>query len=391
MASTVDFDVVIVGSGLVGSAFALALKDSGLKLALVEARPPQPLPADGSWDSRVYAISPGNAAFLGSLGIWPTLEQARVAPVYAMQIFGDDNTASLNFNAYQASLPELAFILENRLLQDALWQTLQHQADLEIICPAQCAAIDWDPSHATLALADGRALRTKLIIGADGAQSWVRGQAGIEANPRPYNQMGVVANFETELPHGNIARQWFREDGVLAWLPLPGQRISMVWSTWDEQAQALTAFSAPDLEAAVAAAGQNALGKLKLITPAAAFPLRLLRLDHLVKPRLALIGDAAHNVHPLAGQGVNLGFQDAQVLAQVLSARGPWDCGAQLLLRRFERARKEDILAMQSVTDALQKLFNNTNPVLGTVRNLGLHFTDSLPWIKNALVQQALR
>jgi 2-polyprenylphenol 6-hydroxylase len=391
MEDTADFDVVIVGSGLVGSAFALALKESNLNLALVEARLPQSLPTDESWDSRVYAISPGNAAFLDVLDIWPALEQQRVAPVYAMQIFGDDNAASLDFNAYQAGLPELAFILESRLLQDVLWQALQRQSNLKIICPAQCAALDWDAAQATLTLADGRALRAKLIVGADGAHSWVRAQAGIEANPRPYKQMGVVANFETELPHGNIARQWFREDGVLAWLPLSGKRISIVWSTWDEQAQALTALSAQELEAAVADAGKNVLGKLKLITPAAAFPLRLLRLEHLVKPRLALIGDAAHNVHPLAGQGVNLGFQDAQVLAQVLRERGPWDCGAQSLLRRYERARKEDILAMQSVTDALQKLFNNTNPALGAVRNLGLRLTNSQPWLKNALVQQALR
>ena len=385
------FDVVIVGGGLVGAAFALALRGSGLKLAVIEAHPPAPLPNDASWDSRIYAVSPGNAAFLDELGIWSVMQQARIAPVYEMRIFGDDKAAQLHFDAYEAGLSELTFILESRLMQDAMWHAMQSEPDMEILCPAACESIDWLPDEALLRLNNGDVLHSKLVVGADGAQSWVRREAGIEAKPRAYRQMGVVANFTTEKSHTNVAHQWFRQDGILAWLPLPDNKISIVWSVWEDKAQELIALPAVEFTAQVAEAGGHALGALRLITPPAAFPLRILNLDSMVKPRLALIGDAAHNVHPLAGQGVNLGFRDAKELAGVLRARGLFDCGDYHLLRRYERARQEDILAMQLTTDALQKLFNNTNPLLGVLRNIGLSLTDRLGWLKNRLVQHALR
>ncbi|MDP2963501.1 MAG: FAD-dependent monooxygenase, partial [Sulfurimicrobium sp.] len=244
---------------------------------------------------------------------------------------------------------------------------------------------------ATLTLQDGRTLRAKLIVGADGRDSWVRSQAGIEASPRAYGQDGVVANFATEKPHRNCAYQWFREDGILAYLPLPGNRISIVWSAFDALSQELMALPPDEFCRRVQEAGKNTLGKLRLITPPAAFSLRLLNLDQLVKPRVALIGDAAHNVHPLAGQGVNLGFQDAQQLARVLLQReSQRDCGDHLLLRRYERARKEDILSMQLLTDGLQKLFNNPDPLLRTLRNTGLSLTNHLGGLKNRLMRHAI-
>jgi ubiquinone biosynthesis UbiH/UbiF/VisC/COQ6 family hydroxylase len=213
----------------------------------------------------------------------------------------------------------------------------------------------------------------------------------MDAEPAPYRQMGVIANFETGLPHGDAAWEWFRGDGVLAFLPLPGNRISIVWTAFEERAAELMALTPEGFCQQVEEASHGALGGLKLLSKPAAFPLRLLHLEHLVKSRVALIGDAAHNVHPLAGQGVNLGFQDARELAKVLKARGPQpDCGDYFLLRRYERARKADILAMQMVTDGLQKLFNNRNPALKLARNLGLSLTGSLPWLKNGLVQHAV-
>ena len=389
--SELDFDIIIVGAGLVGAAFARTLQGSGLRLALIESHAPLQPPEGDDWDSRIYAISPGNVAFLSKLGIWQNLDAARVAPVYEMQIRGDSPDAQMDFSAYEAGLPELAFILESRLLQYALWRDLETQENLRIYCPASCESLELQEGRVNLHLQDGTHLSASLIVGADGANSWVRGQAGIEIDPKPYKQMGVVANFATEKHHGNVARQWFRPDGVLAWLPLAGNRVSIVWSTWDEAAQGLLALPEAAFCDAVCEAGGGALGKMNLITQPAAFPLRLMRLDSLIKPRLALIGDAAHNVHPLAGQGVNLGFQDAQKLASILIGRGPQrDCGNYLLLRRYDRARKEDILAMQLVTDSLQKLFNNENPLLKQVRNMGLKLTNSNKWIKNQLMRQAL-
>jgi ubiquinone biosynthesis UbiH/UbiF/VisC/COQ6 family hydroxylase len=244
---------------------------------------------------------------------------------------------------------------------------------------------------ARLELRDGRALHAKLIVGADGADSWVRAQAPIEVKISHYGQQAVVANFSTAKPHYDIAYQWFRRDGVLALLPLPGNRVSMVWSTAQENAARLLALPHDDLAAEVAASADGVVGELKVITSPAAFELRLQRVARLVRPRLALIGDAAHNVHPLAGQGVNLGFRDARELARVLAQRGAQtDCGDYHLLRRYERARQEDILATGLTTDALQKLFSSERPWLTGLRNFGLRVTNNQLQLKNLLVRHAV-
>lgn len=384
-----QFDIIIVGAGLVGASFALAMKDSGLKLALVESV--EPVAPSPEWTSRVFAISPGSIEFLSESGAWQQFDAARIAPVLGMHIYGDDGKAQLDFDAHQSGLAELAVIAETRHMQHGLWQALQRQENLELFCPARCASLRLQFDAAVLRLEDGRELHAPLIVGADGRESWVRSQAGMDAEPAPYRQMGVIANFETELPHGDAAWEWFRGDGVLAFLPMPGQRISIVWTAFEERAAELMALPPDEFCHQVQEASHSALGDLKLLSKPAAFPLRLLHLEHLVKSRVALIGDAAHNVHPLAGQGVNLGFQDARELAKVLKDRGPQpDCGDYFLLRRYERARKADILAMQMVTDGLQKLFNNRNPALKLARNLGLSLTGSLPWLKNGLVQHAV-
>ncbi|MDA8382874.1 MAG: UbiH/UbiF family hydroxylase [Betaproteobacteria bacterium] len=384
-----DFDVIVVGGGLVGSAFAAALQDSGFDVALVEAQPPQP-PSTQDWDVRVYAISPGNQAFLARLGAWTRVPDTRVAPVQGMDVRGDGG-GRLRFDALGAGLPELAFILEGGQLGHALWRGLEQQSNLTRLGGARPQALRFEDAHATIAFSDGRHLTARLIVGADGARSWVRAAAGIAAEPRAYGQLGVVANFETEKPHGHLARQWFRGDGILAFLPLPGNRISIVWSTPEPHARALLALGEAAFCERVRAAGHDALGALSLLTPPAGFPLRLLRLSSLVRPRLALIGDAAHNVHPLAGQGVNLGFHDARCLAATLKAAGhERDCGDYLGLRRYDRARKEDILAMQLVTDGLERLFRMRHPLVRWGRNLGLDLTNRQDWLKNALVRHAL-
>lgn len=381
------YDVIVVGAGIVGAAFCAALKGSGLELALVEPHPPAaPTP---EWDARIYAISPGSARFLDKLGVWQGFDAARIAPVYGMEISGDTG-ARLDFDAYAAGLPQLAWIMESNRIQHGLWTALQQQSNLTLFAGARCAELGWSASGARLALADGTVLHGKLIVAADGGHSWVRQQADVVVTRRDYGQLGVVANFECTRPHAHIARQWFRADGVLAWLPLPGQRFSMVWSTDEAHAQTLLALPGAELAERVAQAGGHALGALDLLGAPAAFPLTLTRVDALVKPGLALIGDAAHGVHPLAGQGVNLGLRDARELAQVLRARGAESCGELPLLRRYERARKEDILTMQGVTDGLHTLFGSTHPGLTRLRNTGLDLTNRLSLVKNLLMQHAL-
>jgi ubiquinone biosynthesis UbiH/UbiF/VisC/COQ6 family hydroxylase len=384
-----EFDIVIVGAGLVGASFAAALRGAGLTLALVEAQAPEA--AADNWDSRVYAVSPGSAAFLQGLGVWKLLDPGRIGAVHEMQIHGDAAGAQLRFSAYEAGVPELASIVESRRLQSVLWQGLEHHHNLELICPERCVGLRLRDDAAELALAGGRTLRAKLLVAADGMHSWARQAAGIDAEVKAYGQMGVVANFSCTQPHHGTAFQWFRGDGVLAYLPLPGLKISIVWSTADEHAAELLALPAGELCARVARAGDDALGELGLLSAAMRFPLARLRASRLAAPRLALIGDAGHVLHPLAGQGVNLGFGDARDLAQVLLQRESFrDPGDIRLLRRYERSRAEDILALSLVIDGLQGLFAAPGGVAAKLRNTGLNLTDALPVVKNLLIRRAL-
>jgi len=385
-----SFDIVIIGGGLVGLSLARSLAGSGLALALIEPRPSALPPTGVNWESRVYALSPGSAAFLQSCGAWQRLPPERIARVERMRVFGDDPGARIEFSAYDAGLRELAFIIENNRLHHALREAVREQ-ELRMHCPAGWSTLEFHESHAAIGLEDGTALTARLVVGADGAESRVRKHAGIAVRAADYRQLGVVANFSCEKSHDDTAFQWFMRDGVLALLPLPGRRASMVWSIAEERGRRLLALPEPALADEVEAASGGVLGALQVITSARGFPLKLQRVTHFTRPRLALVGDAAHNVHPLAGQGVNLGFRDARALSKVLGERGPQgDCGDYALLRRYERARREDVLAMQAATDGLQKLFNNDAVLLSRVRNLGLTLVDRLPWLKSFLVHQAV-
>ena len=385
-----QFDVIVVGAGLVGASFALALAGSHLSVAVIEPQAPRSVPQDASWDSRVYAVSPGNAQWLTALDVWTHVPAARAQRVETMRIYGDRAPARLEFSAYDAGLRELAWIVENRALQAALWQALAASPHVSVFSPAHCTDLAWRDDAAALTLEDGRTLSARLVVGADGIDSWVRAQSGLGGATSDYRETGVVANFETARGHDATAYQWFREDGVLALLPLPGARVSMVWSAIEPRAQDLLTAAPQTLEETVEAASGSALGRLTLITAAAGFPLRLMRVPRLIGPRVALIGDAAHSVHPLAGQGVNLGFRDARELAAVLCARGPHnDCGDYRLLRRFERARAEDIAALELTTDGLEKLFSYRTVWMAGLRNVGLNLTDAQPWLKTQLVRHA--
>lgn len=386
-----DFDIVIVGGGLAGLALVAALRRSALSVALVESRVPVfSAPDDKNLDSRIYAISPANARFLEQVGIWRHLDRSRMEPVRVMEIHGDGE-GRLDFSAYASGVPELAWILESSLMQHELWEMAKRQGNLTLLCPAAPQTLTLDADTARLALADGRQLRARLVVAADGADSWARTAAGITVDFKDYGQLGVVANFAAAQAHRGTAFQWFRHDGILAWLPLPGNRISMVWSAPQAHGEELLGLTPVALCRRVAEAGGHALGALELITPPAAFPLRLMRAPRTVVPRLALIGDAAHALHPLSGHGVNLGFQDAQALAAVLCAKPAHvDCGDLALLRGFERARKEEVVMLQTVTDGLQRLFGSRSGPLAGLRNLGLNLTNHLPVVKNVLVRYAL-
>lgn len=387
-----DYDLIIVGGGLAGLSLAVALRRSRLRVAVVEGRAPlrSTKESGGDWDARIYAVSPANARFLDTIGIWAHLDAARMTPVRKMSVRGD-GAGELSFSAYDCGVGELAWIMESSLLESELRESAKRQGNVDLLCPATPACLDIGDREVVLELADRRTLTARLVVAADGADSWTRDAAGIHVDFQPYEQMGVVANFRTARPHHETAFQWFRHDGVLAYLPLPDNLISIVWSTPTAHAQELLTLPAAELCARVAAAGEQALGNLELVTPPAGFPLRLMRAPHTVTHRVALIGDAAHTIHPLSGHGINLGFQDAKSLADTLMAcPAHIDCGSHPWLRRHERARREEVVALQTVTHGLQRLFGMPSMPLGILRNFGLNFVDRLPVIKDALVRYAM-
>ena len=394
MGSVESYDVLVAGAGLVGLSLASSLARAGRSVALVDRTvvTPPPAPAhDVVWDARVYAISPGSVAFLTSLGAWQALPADRIAPVEAMVVEGDRG-AVVRFSAYELGERALAWIVEERALRAALVPLIA-QAGVAVHAPCAIDSLTFGEDECVLRCEGDRSLHARLVVGADGLRSHVRERAGIVAETRPYGQTAVVANFACERAHLGRAFQWFLDDGgVLAWLPLPGRRVSMVWSAPEALALELLALPAEALAARVAERGRHRLGAFQPVTPAAGFPLQLSKLPTTVAQRVALVGDAAHGIHPLAGQGVNLGFGDAEALAAVLRDSGPvTDPGEPLLLERFARQRKAPVLAMQLVTDGLARLFGTTQPLVRTARNLGMTAVDWLPPAKRLLAHSALR
>jgi 2-octaprenylphenol hydroxylase len=383
------YDVVVIGAALVGASAAVGLAKQGFKVALIDTKAPSFGSADPEvWDSRIYAISPGNVDWLGQIGVWARVNQARLTAIAGMHVWADANSPHLSFDAADVHLENLGVILENSCLHQALWDELK-SLDVDVMLDVQCADIDFGLQAVTIRMMNGTSLFAQLVVAADGGNSWVRSQTALGVQKKVYEHVGVVANFEVELPHQNVARQWFVEDGILAWLPLPGNRISMVWSTKD--AQHLMQLSPEDLCQSVAQAGCFQLGEMKLISPSLAFPLVKQNANSIIANRLALVGDAAHQVHPMAGQGVNLGFRDVVELLQVLSDRHPLaDIGDRFLLRRYERARKTDVLAMQGLTHGLYAVFDSKQALVKILRDWGLVLPNRLTGLKKQLMKRAL-
>jgi ubiquinone biosynthesis UbiH/UbiF/VisC/COQ6 family hydroxylase len=394
--------VVIVGGGPVGAAFALAAA-SGLantEVVLLERGSVPTMPAsDEAFDHRVYAVSPDSILLLEKMRVWQrlkSLQRTRIAPVDQMQVWSDaeqpgQKLPSIAFSHGAA----LAHIVEHRTLVAALHAELAESAvALRLgvtIAALQRAEGGYDRGY-HLKLTDGSTLRADLVIGADGRQSHVRGLADIGVTLKDYDSVGIVANFRCENPHGNIARQWFTPNGVLAYLPLPHQQISIVWSVQNRMADALPQRDSDAFADAVAAAGHHSLGRLTLVSAVDAIPLRRQTANQSVAPNLALIGDAAHAIHPLAGQGVNLGFGDVLSLVDVLQHRSPLSAiGDEVVLRRHARLRAEATVAMGEATDCLQTLFLRNDAVSKWIRRDGFGLFDRAKLLKRLATEYAVR
>ncbi len=385
-----EFDVAVVGSGVAGLAAALGCAQQGLRVALLGPRPALRSASDAApYDIRIYAVSSASVALLERLGVWGRLDPARIEPVMRMRVFAGE-TSELGFDAYGAQVERLATIVE----ESELLRVLDAACDFQPAIHRFESRFDaWvaEPAAAVLRLADGSTLRARLVVGADGASSAVRVAAGIGSELKPYGQTAVVANFGCERPHLGTAWQWFTREGIVALLPLPGNRVSLVWSAPADLAPQLAGLAPDELAARVTLRSQAVLGELRPLGPSAGFPLRLMTVQRLAGERLALVGDAAHVVHPLAGQGLNLGLQDVAELLRVLAQREPFrELGDAVLMRRYERARAEPVALMRTTTDGLARLFAIEAAVVDRMRGLGFSLVDRLPWLKRALIRQAL-
>lgn len=394
--STPSPDLLICGGGIAGKACALALAQTGLDVTLLGARPAPALPPHG-YAQRLYALNAASKQLLDQLCVWPHMAQERIQPVQAMHIRADG--AQLAFEATDTHVEALAWIVESDAIEAALDLALRFERRV-LIDPAQAAGLTRLPGQpGWQAQTDGdRTVRAALLIGADGEHSLVRKVSGIAMDTHDYMQRGVVANFVCAAPHDGVAFQTFADGGVIALLPLApmqGQSmVSLVWSAPEALARELLALP-PDalalrVDAHLPALRAQHLGPLQATGAAAAWPLRRQLARRTVADGLVLIGDAAHRVHPLAGQGLNLGLQDVQVLAHTLQQRGAGQAiNDPRLLRRYSRARAEQVLALATATDALARLYATQSRVPAPLRALGLNAANALPPLKQLLTRYA--
>ena len=387
-----EFDLVIVGAGVVGATLAAALSDNGLRIALLDAREPPRFDAKADWDLRVFAFSPASRQLLDAVGAWKAIPAERVCAYTAMQVWDATGRGRIHFDCAEVGEEALGYIAENRLILHALWRRLEHAENVTAIYPARPEAVHFDAQHVALSLEGGSRLHARLLVAADGADSAVRKLAGIETAAARYRQQAVVAHLSTEKPHRYTARQRFLPSGPLALLPLADGRVSLVWSLDDARVGEVRALDDAQFCAAVAEASARVLGRVTGTTKRAVFPLQRLRARAYVHPRLALIGDAAHAVHPLAGQGMNLGLQDALALSAAIRAAlaRERDIGDLAVLRRYERARKGDNLAMIMALDGFKRLFGNDIRPVALLRNAGLSAVDRFTPLKSAFMRRAM-
>jgi len=392
------YDIIIVGGGMVGSALACALGnniegDNVLKLALVEGYEPFTQWPENSFDLRVSAISRASKTFFEALGVWNAMHEMRTTAYTEMYVWDASGNGSIHFDSAEIGEANLGHIIENRIINKALIDRAHTFDNIDIYCPNHPVNLRLDSDAAKLQLDDGTLLQAELLVGADGGQSWVRQQADIAVTVSDYKQTAIVANITTEYSHRHTAWQRFLPDGPLAFLPVSEDNISsIVWSTSAEEAERLCELDETTFKQELEIAFETKLGKILDTGPRARFPIRGQHAKNYVKSHLALIGDAAHTIHPLAGQGVNLGFADVQCLAGiVLAARATQKpAGSFKVLRRFERARRGDNLLMLEAMGVFKKLFSNNTPGLRELRNIGLDFSDRVTPVKRFFMAKAL-
>ena len=392
MTQNIEADIVVVGAGLVGLSAAIAFAQQGKNVCLVDAKKPA-IKLKKPWDERVYALTPVTEHWLKSIGVWAHVDASRVNPINAMHIFDDAGERPLVLRDEDANLSKLGLIIENQNLTHALWQQLKaldaKNAAVTVITDTPCQSLDNTQHKTVLSLTNGQQFAANLLVAADGVDSWVRKQANISVTKKGFKQTAVIANFKAEKYHQNVARQWFAPHDVLALLPLPGKMVSIVWSVSTEMADQLLALTEAELAQNVCARSQAVLGGLRQVSKTQSFNLNQQTASQLIGERVVIMGDAAHQIHPMAGQGVNLGFRDVMELASMATkCHGMQDAGDGMFLRQYERARKADIVMMNSLTSGLDGLYANESSMLKKTRQWGLQQLNKQAVIKKLLIQQ---
>ncbi|WP_336988995.1 FAD-dependent 2-octaprenylphenol hydroxylase [Aeromonas hydrophila] len=387
-----NVDVVIVGGGMVGLGLAAALKGSALKVAVVEGQ----LPAselDEAPDNRVSALSLASQRILQQVGAWRGIEARRLQPYVQMEVWEQDSFGRIAFDAASLRQPELGHIVENRVIQLALLEVILDGDNIQLLSPARASSLQSGEAGSLLLLEDGRALSAKLVVAADGAHSWVRRQADIPLTSWDYGHHALVATVRCAEPHEAVARQIFTPEGPLAFLPLwQPDLCSIVWSVPAKRAEALCQCDEEQFNRQLTTAFDGRLGLCKVEGARSAIPLTARYARDFARERLVLVGDAAHTIHPLAGQGVNLGLLDAAALAEQIlrnQAAGK-DIGRLANLRGYERWRKSEAASMLAAMEGLKRLFAGANPLKKLVRGAGLCAFDLLTALKQSVIRAAM-
>lgn len=386
-------DIAIVGGGMVGLAVACGLQGSGLRVAVIESHQPQPVEADAAPQLRVSAINAASEKLLSRLDVWNEIIAERASRYHGMEVWDKDSFGRIAFDDESLGYSHLGHIIENGVIHHALWRKAQRSQDITLMAPAELAQVAWGENEAFLTLKDGNMLTARLVIGADGANSWLRNKADIPLTSWDYRHHALVATIRTTEPHQAIARQVFHGEGILAFLPLSDPHLcSIVWSLPPDDAAKMQQADAAAFNQALNVAFDNRLGLCEVESERQVFPLTGRYARQFAAHRLALVGDAAHTIHPLAGQGVNLGFMDAAELIDEirrLHAQGK-DFGQHFYLRRYERSRKHSAALMLAGMQGFRELFAGVNPAKKLLRDIGLKLADTLPGVKPQLIRQAM-
>lgn len=384
------YDVVINGGGMVGATLACLLAQANKRVAVIEAKPFKPFVPESDYDLRVSAISRASQRVFQQVDAWETMLACRAQAYEIMDVWDGegDGSGQVRFDAADIGEPDLGHIIENSVIQSAVSERLAALSQITMLQPATLQHFDVSEQQVSITLDGGESLSADLLVGADGANSHVRELAGIDTEIDDYGQRGLVATVKTQYHHEFTAWQRFQSTGPLAFLPLPDGSSSIVWTLPSDRADYYLSLNKTDFKAALAEAFEHKLGKITKVGPRAAFPLRGSQAKPYVLPRIALVGDAAHTIHPLAGQGVNLGIKDALELSQQVATLK--DCGSHKALRRYERARRGDNVLTMRAMEGFRLLFGHDASVVKSARNIGMKLFNDTPTIKNQVIKKAM-